>query len=330
MNGSKIAVIMVNWNSENDLKKSLEALINQTIHPSKIIVIDNGSRDFDSKNWSTRYPTIEFYALKRNIGFAAASNLGASMAAECDWLAFLNPDAFPESDWIEILLKSTETHPEFNFFASFMVSALHPDMIDGTGEIYHSSGLAWRRDHQSEIKNCARKKEEVFGACAAASLISRKAFMDAGGFDEIYFCYFEDVDLSFRMRLLGGRCLYVPEAKVRHVGNGTTRRWSDFAVYYGHRNIVFTYLKNMPAILFWYYLPQHLILNLISLFWCARRGQGRLAIHGKWDAIKRLPTVLKDRKQIQKGKLVSIASLVNMFSRGIPLHPQLSRSGYDS
>lgn len=325
MTGSGAAVIIVNWNSGQDLARCLIALTFQTLPPSRTIVIDNGSSDFDARSWKKRYPEVEFHALKKNAGFAAASNMGASMAKECQWLAFLNPDAFPESDWIEVLLKAATSNPEFNCFASFMLSALQPDMIDGTGEVYHSSGLAWRRDHQSMLSDRAMEREEVFGACAAAALISRSAFMEAGGFDESYFCYYEDVDLSFRLRLLGGRCLYIPEAKVKHVGNGSTKRWSDFAVYHGHRNLVFTYLKNMPSFLFWYYLPQHVLINIFGLFWCAKRGQGRIALKAKWDALKSIPAVLRSRKQIQKRKLISTASLANVLTRGFARHPHLKR-----
>ena len=323
MTSSGVAVIIVNWNSEQDLEKCLAALSCQTFLPSRIIVLDNGSQDFDSQSWKKRYPVVEFHSLKENLGFAAASNMGASIVSDCKWLAFLNPDAFPESNWLEVLVNATKSHPEFNFFSSLLISALQPNIIDGTGDVYHSCGLPWRQDHLSALADRVMEREEVFGACGAAALISRKAFMDAGGFDESYFCYFEDVDLSFRLRLLGGRCLYIPEARVKHVGNGSTSHWSDFAVYHGHRNIVFTYLKNMPSFLFWYYLPQHLLLNIISLFWCAKRGQGWIAARAKWDAVKKLSAVWKVRKSIQKRKIVSTASLAKMLTRGFARHPYL-------
>jgi GT2 family glycosyltransferase len=323
MTGSGVAVIIVNWNSEQDLQKCLDALSRQSIPPSRVIVLDNGSRDFNAQSWKKRHPGVEFHSLKENLGFAAASNMGASIASDCQWLAFLNPDAFPEPDWLEVLIKASKSNPAFNLFAGLMVSALKPNIIDGTGEVYHSCGWAWRRDHLSELSDRVMEREEVFGACGGAAFVSRRAFMDAGGFDESYFCYFEDVDLSFRLRLLGGRCLFIPEARVNHVGNGATNKWSDFAVYHGHRNLVFTYVKNMPSFLFWYYLPQHVLLNIFSLFWCARRGQGGIVAKAKWDAIRRLSTIWKVRKRIQKRKIVSTASVAKMLTRGFTRHTYL-------
>lgn len=317
---SSVAVIVVNWNSEHDLDKCLNALISQTLLPSRIIVLDNGSEGFEDQLWQKRFPNVEFHALLNNLGFASASNIGASIASECQWLAFLNPDAFPEKDWLEVLIEATKTNLEFNFFASLLISKLHPDTIDGAGEMYHSCGLAWRRGHLSALADCTMERNEVFGACGAAALISRKIFMDAGGFDERYFCYFEDVDLSFRLRLLGGRCLFIPEARVHHIGNGSSSQWSNLAVYYGHRNMVLTYFKNMPTFLFWYFLPQHLLINLFSLYWCAKRGQGRLAVRAKCDAIKMLTTFWKTRKMTQGKKVVSIASLARILTRGFARH----------
>ena len=106
MTSSGVAVIIVNWNSGQDLEKCLAALICQTILPSRIIVLDNGSRDFDAQSWEKRYPGVEIHSLRKNLGFAASSNMGASIASDCQWLAFLNPDAFPESDWIEVLIEA--------------------------------------------------------------------------------------------------------------------------------------------------------------------------------------------------------------------------------
>lgn len=318
-----VAVIIVNWNSEGHLDRCLRALANQTVHPTKIIVLDNGSKIFRLPYWRRQYPEVLFYCLETNVGFAAASNKGAAFAKDCDWIAFLNPDAFPESNWIETLLKAAVSHTEFNFFASYMLSATSPEVIDGTGDFYHSSGAAWRRAHQHRMSDCFFKNEEVFGACAAAALVSRQAFEKVGGFDESFFCYFEDVDLSFRLRLSGGRCLFIPDAKVRHVCNGSTSRSSDFAVYYGHRNIILTYFKNMPLPLLWYYLPQHLLINLFSILWCARRGQGRLVIKAKFDALKSFPSILNKRKLIHNKRILKSNDVKKSLQRGLFKHPHL-------
>ena len=140
---------------------------------------------------------------------------------------------------------------------------------------------------------------EVFAPCAAAALYRREAFDEVGGFDEEYFCYFEDVDLGFRLRLRGYRCLYVHAAVVRHVSSGLAGYRSDFAVYHGERNIVWTFFKDMPGPLLWLYLPQHIALNVAALLYYPWRGQGNVVLRAKFDALRGLPSVLRRRRLVQ-------------------------------
>ncbi len=108
-------------------------------------------------------------------------------------------------------------------------------------------------------------EREVFSACAAAALYRRDVFEALGGLDEDFFCYMEDVDLGFRLRLAGWGCTYVPTAVVHHVGSATSGRRSHFTTYHGHRNLVWVFFKNMPGALLWLYLPQHFSLTSSSV-----------------------------------------------------------------
>ena len=190
-----------------------------------------------------------------------------------------------------------------------------PGYLDGTGDTYHSSGLAWRRDHGVFENQISRSMDEIFSPCAAAAMYRRDVFLDVGGFDESFFCYFEDVDLAFRLRLLGQRCLYVPSAKVEHVGSATTARQSDFAVYHGHRNMVWTYVKNMPSLMFWSGLPQHIVVNILSLLRFSLTGQMGPIFKAKWDAILGLGKVFKKRRYIQKNIKTSETSLKEVIAK---------------
>ena len=130
------------------------------------------------------------------------------------------------------------------------------------------------------------------------------------GFDEDFFCYFEDVDLGFRLRLAGHRCLLVPDAVVYHVGSATTGgQHGDFAVYHGHRNLVWTYVKNMPGALFWLLLPAHIALNLVTIVWFSLRGQGAVILKAKRDALCGLPRMWKKRRDIQKYRTASAVEI---------------------
>ena len=311
-----VAVIIVNWNSGRDLEKCLAALKNQSRPPREIIVVDNASSDESLSGIKEKFPSVELIRLDDNTGFSHANNLGVKKVKACDWIAFLNPDAFAALDWLKNLARAAEGNPKFSFFGSHMLRYGVADALDGTGDIYHVSGLAWRRDFGLQASQTKRTTGEIFSPCAAAAMIRKEVFLDAGGFDETFHSYFEDVDLGFRIRLLGHRCLYVADAEVEHVGSGSTHRTSDYAVYHGHRNLVWAYVKNMPGTLFWIYLPQHLLANGAALVWFTIKGKGNVIFRAKWDALKGLPRALAQRKIVQGNLKVAIREIRRMLVKG--------------
>ena len=314
---SKASLIIVNWNSGKHLERCLSSLESQTIKPDETIVIDNGSHDSSVSDIERNHSGVKFIRLKKNIGFAAANNFGVRIAEKNDWIALLNPDAFPEPTWLADLLTAARKHPQYSFFGSRMLSTTNPDRLDGLGDVYHTSGLAWRHKHGFLIDSKDKVCREIFSPCAAAAIYKWEAFFEAGGFAEDYFCYLEDVDLGYRLRLLGHRCLYVPDAVVHHVSYSTTGRHSDFTIYHAHRNLVWTYLKDMPLPLFLFYLPQHVILNLCSLFWFSLHGKAGAVFRAKWDAIKYIPIVWKQRQEIQAKRKVGSWALRRLMARGV-------------
>jgi GT2 family glycosyltransferase len=309
-----IAVVVVNWNSSQYLGRCLQKLKAQTLSPTRVLVVDNASTDGSMEGLEQRYSEWKFIHLDKNTGFASANNLAVNQVEDCDWIAFLNPDAFAHPNWLENLMQAVENFPDVKMFGSHMLGYGN-DLIDGTGDIYHVSGVAWRRDHGMKSSKVNREPGEIFSPCAAASLISREVFLEAGGFDEHFYCYNEDVDLSFRLRLIGHRCIYVPDAVVEHVGSGTTSRYSDFAVYHGQRNLVWSYFRNMPGRWFWVYLPQHILFSVVALIWFSLKGKAVPVFKARWDALKGLPRVLKLRKKTQNSKTVAGEKVVAAMSR---------------
>jgi GT2 family glycosyltransferase len=236
---------------------------------------------------------------------------------DCDWVALLNPDAFPEPSWLEALVEASAQAPHAALLASRLMLADRPGVLDGEGDSYGVNGFAWRRHHgRPYTQRESGPPEEAFSPCAAAALYRRDAFLAAGGFDESFFCYLEDVDLGFRLRLRGERCLYVPDAVVHHVGSAVTGRASDFSVYHGQRNMVWTFTKNMPAVLFWVYLPQHLLVNAAAIAWYALHGQARTILRAKRDALKGLREVRAGRRHVQAERTVSPWEVRRLMVKG--------------
>ncbi|CCQ89793.1 Predicted glycosyltransferase [Nitrospina gracilis 3/211] len=316
MNGpDSVAVIVVNHNSGDYLKACLAGVNAQTRQPDRVIVVDNASSDESVDKARPILPEAQWILLDTNTGFAAANNLTVKQASDCRWVALLNPDTVPDSDWLETVLTAAASHPDFSFFGSHLVHYDDPERLDGTGDVYHVCGLAWRRDHGRRTKRCRRESSEVFSPCAAAALYDREAFLSAGGFDERFFAYFEDTDLAFRLRLNGHCCLYVAEARVRHAGWGSSEPGSAFSIYHAHRNLVWTFVQNMPDQLFWKYLPAHFALNLFSVLWFALKGKPGVILKAKWDAWRGLRDALKKRRVIQKHIAVDPEALEQVMNR---------------
>ena len=310
-----VSIIVVNWNGEKYLPGCLDGIFSQSYTESEVILIDNASSDHSADDLEIRWPDLQVVRLERNIGFAAANNMGAHIA-HGRWLALINNDAFISPNWLEEMVKAAHENEDYAFFASRIMQAGSRDKIDGTGDIYHVSGLAWHRQYNQPGDLAILVPDEVFSPCAAAALYDRNSFLEAGGFDEDFISHHEDVDLGFRMRLRGLRCMYVPEAIVEHVGSASYGKESHETIYRVHRNLVWSYFTNMPGILFWKYLPAHLLANLVFLSYYSLRGLGKAIWRAKLDALRGLPNSLRKRKMVQRTRNVEVKAIDQMMDHG--------------
>ncbi|MDZ4781675.1 MAG: glycosyltransferase family 2 protein [Planctomycetia bacterium] len=315
-----VAIAIVNYNGGPRLRECLRAVCRQSVAPERILLYDNASQDDSCDGIRERFPSVEVRRFAQNRGFAAACNAALREADDCRWVAVLNSDALPGRHWLARMLSAAESLPDCAALSSQLISARDTGRLDGAGDVYHVCGAAWRAGHgQIAAEHSlgeARGPREVFSACAAAALYRRDAVLEAGGFDESFFCYFEDVDLSYRLRLGGHRIWHVPRAVARHVGGASSGPRSDFAIYHGHRNLVWTFFRNTPARLLWRHLPQHLAWNLATVLWFALRGRGRVILHSKRDALRGLPRILRERASLQRNAAVAVESLLKVMEHG--------------
>jgi GT2 family glycosyltransferase len=314
------SVIILNWHAEKFLPVCFTALENQTFQDFELILLNNGSDGVISVNSGLHFPQSKLTILNSatNLGFAGGNNLAARQA-KGQYIVLLNADAFPEPDWLENIYQACMDHPH-HFFASGLIKANDPQTLDGEWNVYHATGLAWRKNHAQPLTKATTEPKEVLSACAAAGVYPREAFEAVEGFDEDFFAYMEDIDMDFRMQLLGYRCLYLPQAVVRHVGSGSTGARSGFQLYHGHRNLIWTFVKNMPGVLFWLLLPCHILINLLYLLLALFIPSGKEIVRGKRDALKGLGKALAKRKQIQASRKVSIWRIAKLLDWN-PLSP---------
>ena len=318
MKWPKVTVVIVNWNGEQFLDRCLSAVLAQTVAPYEIILVDNASSDA-SIDIVRRFPPVRMLAQKQNLGFARGNNVAIEVAAaESEWIALLNPDAFPNPHWLEALLLAARDYTAFDVFGSKLVRVADEAVLDGVGDAYHMSGRVWRMGHGEPVASFSEQACEVFSPCAAAALYRRSALLEVGGFDADFFCYVEDVDLGFRLRLAGHKARYVPAAVVHHVGSATTGgQHSDFSLYHGHRNLVWTFVKNMPGVLLWLLLPLHVLMNLASIFWFGLQGRGKVIWQAKCDALRGLRKMWRKRRAIQSARIATVPEIWRFLNKQI-------------
>ncbi|MEM9669263.1 MAG: glycosyltransferase family 2 protein [Pseudomonadota bacterium] len=279
-----LTVIIVNYNGGQFLQRALDSLANQTDQDFTLILVDNASTDGSLDNLKTDHlPEFQLISCKENLGFAAANNL-AARSATTEWIALLNPDAEAFEDWVAAFRSATTAHPSVSMFAGATLSMETPERIDGAGDAYFGFGLPWRGGFGHSASDMP-DAGTCFSPCGAAALYRRDVFLKEGGFDERFFCYCEDVDLAFRLRLRGETCIFWPDAKALHFGGGTSGKASDFAVYHGARNRIWTYFWNMPPLALIGLLPFHLLLNFSLVLRGAIKGELKPTLRGLRDGI---------------------------------------------
>ena len=270
MDGPAVTLIIVAYNSGDYLQPCLAALAAQTLADFEVVIADNASTDGSIAALQLPDARFRVQDMGANLGFAAANNRVAA-ASGAEFLGLVNADTVAEPGWLDALVSAARAHPEAASFGSVQIRMDDRTIFDGVGDVWHVAGIAWRA-----LEGQPRRPiddAEIMGPCAAGALYRRSDFMAIGGFDERFFCYCEDIDLALRLRLAGRGSRRVAGAVLLHAGSGTTGRVSDFTLYHGHRNRVWTFLKNTPGLWLWLFLPYHLAANL-WLIWRYRSQEG--------------------------------------------------------
>jgi GT2 family glycosyltransferase len=300
----EVVVVIPHFNGFQHLSVCLDALRKQSYSGFEVIIADDGSTDGSADYLKEHYPWVKVLSLGSNKGFARAVNSGIGKALgdkEAKYIVLLNNDTYPEYDWLEELVKAMESDFSAGFAASKVLFMKDRHIINSAGDKLSKAGFA---------SNCGAWEQDgvkfsqlgyVFGASAAAAIYRRKMFEDVGLFDEDFFAYCEDVDLSFRAQIKGYKCLYVPSARVYHHGSLTGKNIAD---YYNARNTFFVLIKNMPARLIRKYLLHLFYAHFIYIY--EKRRIFLTVLRAYLAAFIQAGRMLKKRKAIQRGMKVSV------------------------
>lgn len=245
----RVTVVIPNYNGLPHLPACLSSLSGQLFQEFAVTVVDNGSAD-GSADWVARHdPHIELIALDHNVGFAKAVNAGIR-AAHSEYVVLLNNDTVAHPRWLGGLVAALDTHPSYDFAASKMVFHRDPQRLNAAGDVYNVLRLSGRNRGLGRPARQYGIRKRVLGACAGAAMYRRALFDDVGLFDEDFFLMSEDTDFNLRCLIAGKRCLYVPDALVRHKARASIDQapaWEMARL--ASRNEALVAAKDLPLVL---------------------------------------------------------------------------------
>lgn len=308
-------VIIPNYNGKKFLEECLKALSNQSYTAYEVIFVDNASEDGSVQFIEDNYPDIEIIKNNKNTGFSYAVNQGIRKARG-EYIVLLNNDTVPNKDWLEELIKCIKKDEKLFSVCSKMIQYNDPQKIDDAGDEYNVLGWAWKRGDGEAVDRYNITKE-VFSSCAGAAVYRKKILDEIGGFDESFFAYMEDVDISYRAKIFGYKNKYCAEAGILHVGSGTSgSKYNSFKIRLAARNNIFVAYKNMPFIQLIINFPFLLVGFLIKFFFFYKKGFSEEYINGFKDGIKSLHKTEKVEFKVENlfnYFIIELLLIINVF-----------------
>ena len=317
----KLAIIVLNWNGADDALECIDSLQKQTVQPT-VIIVDNASHDNSVKRFrqyiqSHSSKNIVLLENKNNLGFAGGINTGLRYARShaFTYVGVLNPDAIADKNWCESLLFELKTNKKAGIAVGLL---LHRDgkTIDSSGDFYTTWGLPGPRNRDDPISKAPKSPGYVFGATGGGALYRTALFDSIDLFDEAFFMYYEDVDLSFRTQLAGYKVRFTPKAIAYHKQGASSKKVPGLAVYNTFKNIPLVFIKNVPGKLFWSIGVRFFLTYWLLFLSAVRHGNGWPALKGVLVSIIKKPAAYKKRWNIQRNRQVSVGYIESIIHKG--------------
>jgi len=314
-----ICVVIPNWNGAKELPSAIESVLKQSVTTWRLIIVDNGSTDMSHEvieSYVAKDARIQAIYLDKNYGYTGGVNPGFEIAIKAgyQYVAPFNNDAVAHKDWLKHLQKFLDKHQDYGIAACKL---LHGDgqTFDSTGDQYSTWGLPFPRGRGEKTSNKYDTHTDIFGASGGASMYRVSTIEEIGLFDQDFFAYYEDIDLSFRAQLAGWRIGYAPKSVVYHEQGTTSGKIKNFTTYHSFKNFPMVIVKNVPRELLPVILPRFAIAYSAFILSAARRGGLLSALHGLGSFLTLFLKKLRARKGIQ-----SSAKVDADYVRSILLH----------
>ncbi|MCM1293037.1 MAG: glycosyltransferase family 2 protein [Bacteroides sp.] len=250
----QVAVIILNWNGRKLMEEFLPTVVEHTSAIGRVIVADNGSTD-DSVEWlKTHFPQVELLQFSENHGFAGGYNRAlAHYADRYDFAVLLNSDVAVTDDWLTPLFDFISSQPDCSACMPKIRSYRDPDFFEYAGA---AGGFIDRNGYpycRGRVFGSVERDEgqyddvcQVFWATGAAMMVRIADYLEVGGLDEQFFAHMEEIDLCWRMQLIGKNLYVVPQSIVYHLGGGSLDASNPRKTYLNFRNNLLMLYKNLP------------------------------------------------------------------------------------
>ena len=280
---SKVSVVVPNYNGIAFVEACLRTLT-QDAPVAEVVLVDNGSVDGSLELVKERFPEVKVIALEKNYGFCRAANEGMRRVTS-PYVILLNNDTEVLPGFTDALVSALQLEPRAFSAGAKMIQLHNPEKIDDAGNFYCAFGWAFARGKDKSVEYY-EKSDEIFAGCGGAVIYRKSILERIGYFDEAHFAYLEDIDLGWRARIAGFKNIYVPRAKVLHVGSGTSgSRYNEFKVSLSSRNSVYMAYKNMPVFQLLLNMPFLLVGFGIKYLFFVRKGLGKIYRKGLKEGV---------------------------------------------
>ncbi|MCL2037472.1 glycosyltransferase family 2 protein [Candidatus Saccharibacteria bacterium] len=299
----KVLIVILNYNAWRDTAECLESLAKSTYKNFEVYIVENSDRDQKKQIVALKkiipdFPkTVTLDVQPINTGFTGGVNIGISYALKnnFDAAVLLNPDATVEKTWLKNLV--TAVKKTGADAATGLMLDEKGEKVVNTGDIYTGWGVPEQRDEGLPVEK-ASKSGWVFGATGGATLYKTDFFRTVGMFDEKFFAYNEDVDISWRGQLLGKKFYYEQSAVVLHRGGVSSS--SAFKTRQVFANLPVVMWKNVPREMYWSVNWRFLLAYMLFFGFKLTRGEGWAALKGIGRSIRLLPHSLRERRRIMR------------------------------
>ncbi|GGJ75766.1 glycosyltransferase family 2 protein [Deinococcus aquiradiocola] len=306
-----LTVVIVSYGSRPDLERCLPTLVQHPDHTPRILVIDNHGHDGVAEWLTQRWPQVTVLRNPANTGYAGGNNLGLAHTST-PYALILNPDTEVSPGALSLLLRTAITYPD----AFITPKLVQPDgRVNACGNEMHYTGLTWCLG-LGEAPTAYGGLHTVPLLSGAAILARTSSFVELGGFDEQYFMYHEDTDLSLRARLLGYRLLCQADASVtHHYTLGMTPR----KLHYLERNRLLTLFKTLSASTLVQLLPALLLTELATWAYAVRSAEyARQRFRVYVWLWQQAPGIRRARREVQRRRTCSDADLLDGAALTLP------------